>query len=176
MIWGVLFLLPSRKISQTVAPLIKIVALIWQDFGATFWRFLTQKVAPSDSKHLASLALSRDADHLHEKKVCQINTANLFWRKFWHYNQGRRDQRYCKQSWCTHFAWIICLPKIVIITIDGYTKILLKCKIFWPAVLFETIYTHFGNGEGEQDISKSKELDPSSWHNRSQYDHCYGEY
>ena len=55
MIWGVLFLLPSRKISQTVAPLIKIVALIWQDFGATFWRFLTQKVAPSDSKHLASL-------------------------------------------------------------------------------------------------------------------------
>ena len=123
-----------------------------------------------------SKALSRDADNLHEKKVCQINTANLFWRKFWHYNQGRRDQRYCKQSWCTHFAWIICLPKIVIITIDGYTKILLKCKIFWPAVLFETIYTHFGNGEGEQDISKSKELDPSSWHNRSQYDHCYGEY
>jgi len=55
MIWGVLFLLPSTKISQTVAPLIKIVALIWQDFGATFWRFLTQKVAPSDSKHLASL-------------------------------------------------------------------------------------------------------------------------
>ena len=55
MIWGSFFLLPSRKISQTVAPLIKIVALIWQDFGATFWRFLTQKVAPSDSKHLASL-------------------------------------------------------------------------------------------------------------------------
>ena len=55
MIWGVLFLLPSRKISQTVAPLIKIVALFWQDFGATFWRFLAQKVAPSDSKHLASL-------------------------------------------------------------------------------------------------------------------------
>ena len=59
MIWGVLFLLPSRKISQTVAPLIKIVALFWQDFGATFWRFLAQKVAPSDSKHLASLKKAR---------------------------------------------------------------------------------------------------------------------
>ena len=38
-----------------VAPLIKIVALFKEYFGATFWRLLTQKVAPSDLKHLASL-------------------------------------------------------------------------------------------------------------------------
>ena len=44
-----------EKKSQKVAPLFKIVALFKENFGATFWRFLTQKVAPSDSKHLASL-------------------------------------------------------------------------------------------------------------------------
>ena len=38
-----------------VAPLIIIVALFKKKIGATFWRFLIQKVAPSDLEHLASL-------------------------------------------------------------------------------------------------------------------------
>ena len=29
-----------------------------ENFGATFWRFLTQKVAPPDSKHLTTLAVT----------------------------------------------------------------------------------------------------------------------
>ena len=45
-----------EKKSQKVAPLFKIVALFKENFGATFWRFLTQKVAPSDLKHLVTLA------------------------------------------------------------------------------------------------------------------------